>query len=560
MATAGAVPSRTDSEDSQRALELFERLAADEFEYVRHYFRPDLGEMSPTEFPEMWDQVTALFGEYEDATVVTEPPAGEVVEDVDAQSVVHLAVDLQGGTFGAAVGFDESGLIADFAFGKADGDDLAGRTQTALRAGRFLARKAVLGGLTRLRQYIPGGETGPTTPDARREFGVTTLERIRNGEFERVVETFTPELREQVPVEQLRAGWERFDGDFDGIESVEYDEEAAVTYVTFDAGERVRCSVHFDEYGRVNGFLFAPAETGHASDYESPAYVSEDAFIEREFAVGTDGSLGGTVAVPRRPAPSPAVVVVHGSGASDRDGVRGANRPYRDIAEGMASRGVATLRYDKRPLDDGTLSPEDRVVADAVDAVCRLRDDPAIDGDRVFVLGHSLGGFLAPRIATEAGARGVVAAATAVGDFLDIVPTQIRLLAERDKTDTSVEEARAELDRVRAGEAAPDETVLGYPAAFWATLEEYDPTSRIREPSLPVLACHAGNDWRIPERELEHWRTLADEGAVRLRNFEDCNHIFVEVPDDQDIIEVENVPGHPTEGLITALVEFVEEN
>ena len=58
-------------------------------------------------------------------------------------------------------------------------------------------------------------------------------------------------------------------------------------------------------------------------------------------------AVPGTVAVPHGAGPWPGVVLVAGSGSLDRDETIGRNKPFKDIAWGLASRGVAVLRFDK---------------------------------------------------------------------------------------------------------------------------------------------------------------------------------------------------------------------
>lgn len=123
--------------------------------------------------------------------------------------------------------------------------------------------------------------------------------------------------------------------------------------------------------------------------------------------------LDGILTFPDFPTPKvPAVVLVHGSGALDKDETIGATKLFRDIADGLAEKGIASLRYDKRTIIygkqmvselKGGITVEEEVVQDAIFAANLLKEDPRIDKERVFVIGHSLGGMLAPRIDAEGG-------------------------------------------------------------------------------------------------------------------------------------------------------------
>lgn len=130
-------------------------------------------------------------------------------------------------------------------------------------------------------------------------------------------------------------------------------------------------------------------------------------------AADADYPLPGLLTLPDGAGPFPAVLLVHGSGPQDRDEAVGPNRPFRDLAVGLAALGVASLRYDKRTFAhgkrladalQGRLSVEEEVIRDALCAAALLRAEPLIRPDRVYLLGHSMGGMLAPRIDAEGGA------------------------------------------------------------------------------------------------------------------------------------------------------------
>src|SRR5205085_1721112 len=121
-----------------------------------------------------------------------------------------------------------------------------------------------------------------------------------------------------------------------------------------------------------------------------------------------DWKLGGTLTMPNGSGPFPGVVLVHGSGPNDRDETVGGTKMFKDVAEGLASRGIAVVRYDKRTKVYGprvaalkTFTLHDEAVEDALKAAALLRTQSGIDAKRVFILGHSLGAYAAPRIGAE---------------------------------------------------------------------------------------------------------------------------------------------------------------
>lgn len=151
--------------------------------------------------------------------------------------------------------------------------------------------------------------------------------------------------------------------------------------------------------------------------------------------VGAGGEypLNGMLTFPDAPGgPVPGVVLVHGSGASDMDERIFALTPFRDLAEGLAARGIAAIRYDKRTYAHAKklrgVSPTawEETIEDAILAAELLRADPRVDPARVFLVGHSMGAMLAPRIDAECGLfRGLVLMAGTPYRMEEIVVRQL---------------------------------------------------------------------------------------------------------------------------------------
>src|SRR5208283_379819 len=163
--------------------------------------------------------------------------------------------------------------------------------------------------------------------------------------------------------------------------------------------------VTWNKDGQIEGTYWRPA-AAPAPPWQSPGYVRADAIASVELTVGDDAwKLPATLTIPKGNGPFPALVLVHGSGPNDRDETVGGAKVFRDLAEGLSSRGIAVLRYVKRSRQypnecaadpDFTMNRE--TVEDAVRAAALVRKQPRIDPAAVYVLGHSQGGYLAPRI------------------------------------------------------------------------------------------------------------------------------------------------------------------
>ncbi|HEX6062820.1 MAG TPA: alpha/beta fold hydrolase, partial [Longimicrobiales bacterium] len=143
-------------------------------------------------------------------------------------------------------------------------------------------------------------------------------------------------------------------------------------------------------------------------DYGAPANAS---YTAQDVTVSTPAghTLAGTRTLPKaRRGRIPAVVTISGSGAQDRDesltGLRG-YRPFRELAEDLAGRGIAVLRYDDRGFGGSTGVHASGTSADFADdtraVIAYLRTRPEIDPDKIFLAGHSEGGMIAPMVAAD---------------------------------------------------------------------------------------------------------------------------------------------------------------
>ena len=308
--------------------------------------------------------------------------------------------------------------------------------------------------------------------------------------------------------------------------------------------------------------LAAAFSTGWAQE---PSHPAATAFAERDFTLGEgDLALPGTLAMPEGEGPFPAVVLVHGSGPNDRDGTIGPNHPLRDIAHGLAARGIATLRYDKRTkvhpvaaaFDPG-FGVDEESTNDTVAAVAALRATPDIDPDRVFVFGHSLGAMLTPRIVERAdGAAGGIMFAASARTMLDLLPEQMERMGKLQGADPAAVAARLEtvnglIARLRAGEdVAEMQQVLGAPAAYFRSTEELDPVAEARVLSQPLLVMLGGRDIQVTDVDWQAWRgAFGDDPRVTLKHYPELGHLGM-VADPGNPMANYLQPAHVDEQLI----------
>jgi uncharacterized protein len=384
---------------------------------------------------------------------------------------------------------------------------------------------------------------------------LAVIELARQGRFTEIQEQFAPQLRPMVPAEALQAAWEG--------ELAKYGPVASVgTPVIEPAGPGaalVKIPVRFEhgaltmavglagEQDWITGIqLLPPSAAEPPAPWAPSPYTSPDTFSEIEVTVG-DGpaAVGGTLSLPREQRPAPGVVLLSGSGPQDRDETIGRNKPLKDLAWGLASAGVAVLRFDKvtyahpeqaAAKADFTLT--DEYVPHAVAAIRLLAQHPAVDAGRVFVAGHSLGGTVAPRVAAaEPLVAGLVIMAGGTQPMYWSAVRQLRYLAslERGSAEASrpaieVMTRQAELiDSPELTEETPaSELPFGVPAPYWLDLRGFDPAAAAAALGKPMLIVQGGRDYQATVADdLPEWQAaLGGRPDVTIRIFEADNHLF----------------------------------
>lgn len=286
-------------------------------------------------------------------------------------------------------------------------------------------------------------------------------------------------------------------------------------------------------------------------------YRSEDVAYR-----GGAGDLAGTLTVPEGPGPFPAVLLITGSGAQDRDESLAGHRPFLLLADALTRAGAAVLRVDDRGVGgsagDAADATYDDLVGDVRAGLAHLRGRAEVDAERVGLLGHSEGGSLAPLVAQrapdEVAFTVLIAAPAVTGEEVLVeqnrllyaasgrTPQQVdeqvafirelcRLLAARDDEAARVlvrDRVRAdaanlpEEQRAAAEQAAPpvDEALRNF-----AT---YDPAPALEALQVPVLAVYGGKDLQVPPAQSEPVmrERLAGNPDATIRTFDGLNHLM----------------------------------
>jgi dienelactone hydrolase len=368
-------------------------------------------------------------------------------------------------------------------------------------------------------------------------------------------------------------------GAYQSIGSVATTTQAAGTVaavpVTF-ASATVTLNVSISNSGQVVGLHVGQVAAAPSS---SPAaYVNPDAYDETQVTVGSaPWALPGTLTMPRGPGPFPGVVLVAGSGPQDRDETFGVNKPFRDLAWGLASAGIAVLRYDKRTFVyraqlgaqlSTTITVREETTDDAIAAIAVLRATPKVDPARVLLIGHSLGAYLAPRIAAEASDAldGIAMLEANSTPLAPLILIQSEYLASlQGSPDPSMQDQLAALRAAVALAESPSlspstpsaELPLGIPASYWLDLRSYDPLATAAALDLPMFLSQGGRDYQVPPSELQGWeQALAGRTNVTVRTYPAMDHLLLDGSGQPTPAEY-GVPGHVDAQLVLDLAAWI---
>lgn len=380
------------------------------------------------------------------------------------------------------------------------------------------------------------------------------VELLTTGKFKELHKLLGPQLIGLVTPSQLEDGWlqlQAMSGDFQTVESRGEEKlqgmKFTVHVLRFANGTMKVMSREAD--GKISALQMVPGEPPTPAG--PPDYADPSTFTESEVRVDCEGfPLPALLTVPKKASGAPGLVLVAGSGALDRDETIGKLKPFRDIAQGLATRGIASIRYDKRTksapgmFDAKRGTMNDEVVKDAVSALKVLKSKTGgklgrkgvVDPKRIFVLGHSLGALAAPRIVQAAPEfAGMVMLAGTTRPLEDAVIAQMTHLAGPKAT----KEVKAQLQRVvdqvalvKSKDLTPDTPnealPLGINATYWLDLRGYDPVAETVKVGKPALVLAGEVDYQVPLEQLDDWRKgLKGHPDADIKMYKGLSHAFM---------------------------------
>ncbi|GEM_PF-4551290 len=276
--------------------------------------------------------------------------------------------------------------------------------------------------------------------------------------------------------------------------------------------------------------------------YDSPSYVDTSAFIELPALLGAEPNLlPGKFTVPRGRPPYPAVIFIHDGGPWSEDETRGLNLLFKDLAWGLASRGIAGMRYQKRTYAyPGQLSPdsvtlENETIDDVYGTIEWMKTRMNLDSTRIFLIGHGIGGYLIPRLLSEKPlfAGGIIMGSPAKSVVKGLRERVQYLLSLPDSLlgySRVSETILSRLDSFTTGMLPDTSRVFGMPASYFYELKKSSPDAYVRSVTAPLLIMHGGRDFEYGRNQIREWKALfSDTTAVVFKSYPELNHLFENV-------------------------------
>ncbi|MCB1601694.1 MAG: alpha/beta fold hydrolase [Xanthomonadales bacterium] len=402
------------------------------------------------------------------------------------------------------------------------------------------------------------------------------LAALDAGEFEQARADFNPKMRDALSAEQLGEIWQTLPRQVGERLSTGPARISAGTQGTNvvlplqHAKAWLDLSVSCNPEGQLSGLWIRPGTAPAAAAIEPSEH-----WTERAITVTTGNiQLPGLLTLPRKAQPIAGVVLVHGSGSHDRDETIGPNKPFRDLAHGLAKQGIAVLRYDKRSQVNAAsfagkpFTVKEEVIDDAVAALALLAARPELAERPLFVLGHSLGAMLAPRIAAATPVAGMILLAAPARGLTEIIPQQMTYIAQLDGNVSAEEEASMaqmqstldQIDALTAGDRDDPKLLMGAPAAYWLDLEAYQPITAAQERQLPILLLQGESDYQVTMTDdYRRWvDAFKGNPHFRSQSFPGLSHLFMpagQAPGPADYAKASHVDA----AVIKAVADWVQQ-
>ena len=410
------------------------------------------------------------------------------------------------------------------------------------------------------------------------ELSVSFLGKMIREQFDSCETYFDPSITDKINASKMQQAWNSiptYVGEYKSFDNIRTEKKDSVEFVILQcAFEKTKLDLKFayNKKLKIIGLLFVPPTSKNA--YNLPEYYEASKLYETKLTVKTGTfEMPGMLCVPNNIQNPPVVILLAGSGPNDKDGTIAGNKVLKDIALGLASKGIASLRYDKRAfaqggkIDINKFGLYEEVVEDALSAIKILRENAITKESKIVVAGHSLGGMCAPWIASKSkDISGVILLAGPARRLEDAVMDQYIYLGSVDSASAESNKAIADM-KIKVAtvknskalkSAAAKDLPLGVSAFYWESINKYDHVATAKKVKQPMLILNGERDYQVTMVDFNWWKKeLGSNLKNKFISYPKLNHLFMKGEGKPNPEEYEK-PNNVDAKVILDMVEFIK--
>lgn len=351
--------------------------------------------------------------------------------------------------------------------------------------------------------------------------------------YEKAYLFFDESIKNQLSQENLKETINQLEsqlGKFKSIIEINKENENYFYYSGFEY-MKLDIKISFNENNKIVGFFFVPHK-----EFKKENSLGKDLNIK-----SNNLELKGTILVPEIGNLKKLVIFVHGSGPNDRDETIFENKPFKDIAENLFTRGIASYRFDKRTLtnpesfnDKSTIDEE--VTNDIINIVNYFINDTQFSNYEIIILGHSLGAHLLPRIANNSNQISKIILLAGNARSLDkLLEEQYNYIYNLNPTS----ELKVEIEKLNEQisilnsisfnlDVSKENLPLNLSADYWKSILDYKPLKEIQNVIIPILILQGERDYQVTMKDFKLWKTsLKTNKKAKFISYPKLNHLFM---------------------------------
>ncbi len=404
----------------------------------------------------------------------------------------------------------------------------------------------------------------------------SVLTYFKTQQFDKIYTIQDATMRRYMDANQLEVTWNSLIENYD---SLQYINETIITQkdsfkITETKIDFVKKSFLFkltiNSKGEISGMYFLNTKL----KYTPPDYINTLNFIETKFAVPAENIISeGVLSLPKAQQNLPLVIIVGGSGGTDKDGTLGPNKPYKDIAWALAAKGIAVYRYDKRTANPANLKGiknlndfllYEEYVEDIKNIVACFSEDKRINPKQIFIAGHSQGGFMLPYFAKACPKiKGVISLAGNYSNVVDLMAYQFEYLkqflpdsASTQAYDVMIKKAEYMKRNISSNQINKDSMILGLTMPYVRDMMANGPGKlHTVLDKKPALFIQGERDYQVPMSEFEFWKKAMQKSCCSIFiSYPKLNHLLMEgegISQPTEYNKPNNVPEYVVDEIAT---------